>query len=715
MKLSLNWLKDYIDPKLSTDGLVERLTMAGLEVEAVESVGGDTVLEIEITPNRPDCLNILGLAREVGAITGKKVKYPVILSVAKDLKGPKDSSPFGLRMTRNSIHIENKKDCSRYIGTLIRNVQIKDAPQEMKQRLISLGISTINNAVDVTNFVMMEMGQPLHAFDHDKLVGGKIIVRRAKAGETIVTLDGVERKLDPSILVIADAQKPVAIAGIMGGMGTEITAGTKNILLESAHFEMGLIRRACRSLGLRSDSSYRFERNVNFEGVLSGANRATELLLQTTGGRLSGRGEISANTKKVTTRIKLKVADVESLLGVKVTPLKIKAWLAKLGFKVTAKTGILTVTPPGGRTDIQQDVDVIEEIARMIGFDRLPSSMPLIKSTNIPVNKRPREIKDKARRVLTAAGIDEIITHNMINSKMLTKSNMADIKAIRIFNPLTQDQELMRPSMLPSMLQAAVTNINRGQKDLRFFEIGKRYVPSVIASEAKQSFKKIASSLENAPRNDTYEVLEKETLGILLTGRRSRDWRLSKKESVEIFDLKGIVEKIFLSFGIDPVYEKNQFAVLDSGCAMSIMLNGKYLGSLGKVDRKILNNWDIKNQDVYFAGLHLDDIYPLPSKGVKYQPISEFPAIVRDVSLSVKKEIPYNKIEEVCRQHGGEILRSVNFIEQYLGDKIQSGHKGLVFSCQYQSNTRTLREDEVTTVHERILQALVGDLAVVRR
>jgi len=313
--------------------------------------------------------------------------------------------------------------------------------------------------------------------------------------------------------------------------------------------------------------------------------------------------------------------------------------------------------------------------------------MPVIKSINIPVDKRPREVKDKIRRVLTAGGIDEVITHNMINTRMLVKTNMADIKVIKIFNPLNQDQELMRPSMLPSMLQVALTNINRGQKDLRFFEIGKRYF------------------LDG----------EKETLSILLTGRRAHDWRFSKKNAVEIFDLKGIVDRIFLGLGINPVYGDNQWASLDPGCASSMTLNGKYLGSFGRVDAKILNNWDIKNQDVYVAGLHLDEIYPLPSHTLKYQPISEFPAVTRDVSLAVKKEITYSKIEEICRAQGADVLRAVYFIEQYLGDKIQTGFKGLVFSCHYQSNSRTLREDEVAAVHERILQSLTKELGAIRR
>jgi phenylalanyl-tRNA synthetase beta chain len=674
MKLSLNWLKNYIDPKLSTEKLIERLTMAGLEVETVAANGADTVLELEITPNRPDCLSILGLAREIAAITGKSVKFPK----AKIFKTP---------ALKDLVSIENKKECSRYIGTLIRDVQIKSAPQEITKLLEAMGIHRINNAVDVTNFVLMETGQPLHAFDYDKLAGGKVIVRRARAGESIVTLDGVERKLDKSILVIADTEKPVAIAGIMGGLGTEITAGTKNILLESAHFDMGLIRQACRSLGLRSDSSYRFERHVNLDGVATGANRAIDLLLPLTGGRLSGRCEIGAKASKQSVKIQIKIADIESLLGLKITSAQLKSWLDKLGFKVTIKAGGLTVVPPANRIDIAQGVDVIEEVARMIGFDHLPLKMPVIKSANISVNKRPREINDQIRKVLAAEGMDEIITHSMINSRALAKCNMTHLKAVRIFNPLNQDQELMRPSMLPSMLQAAVTNINRGQKDLRLFEIGKRYL------------------IEG----------EKESLGVVWTGRRSYDWRSSRKDTVEFFDLKGTVERLFQNIGLSPAYESNQFPVLDNSCAASITLNGHYLGSFGKVDRQILNNWDIKNQDVYFAGIHLSDIYPLPGRHVKFQSISEFPAIVRDVSLAVKKEIPYQKIEDTCKAQGGDILRSVQFLEQYIGDKIPAGFKGLFFSCLYQSNDRTLREEEVSAVHERIVQALIKDLNAIRR
>ncbi len=275
----------------------------------------------------------------------------------------------------------------------------------------------------------------------------------------------------------------------------------------------------------------------------------------------------------------------------------------------------------------------------------------------------------------------------MTNSKALIKSNMAQMPALRIFNPLNQDQELMRPAMLPSFLQVAATNINRGQKDLRFFEIGKIY----------------------------FKDKEKETLGILLTGRRRYDWRSSKKEGIEVFDLKGVLELIFQSLGIDVSYEINKMSVFDPACEASIIFDGKQIGILGKIDREVLNNWDIKAQEIYFAEVHLDEILSKPAKPVKYKSVSEFPAIVRDVSLAVKKEVPYKRIEDICLQQGGGVLTSVQFIEQYLGDKIQSGYRGLVFSCHYQSHERTLREEEVSVVHEHILQALINELGAVRR
>ncbi len=674
MKLSLNWLKDYIDPKLSTDDLTTRLVMAGWEVEGVELHGKDTVFELEITPNRPDCLNILGLAREIGAISSRKVNSPKI----------KAHKP-----TKNkiSISIEDKKDCSRYIATLITNTNITYSPQPIQERINALGITSISNAVDITNFVLMETGQPLHVFDYDKIEGGRVIVRRAKQGEKIITIDGIERTLDPTILVIADVRKPIAIAGLMGGKETEVTELTKNILLESAHFDMTLIRRASRKLGLRSDSSYRFERNVDFDGVLMGANRATDLLLDLTHGHLAFRTDAAYGAKRTSKSIKITSQDVESLLGHKVSLAQIKTILVNLEFKISSSKNVLMVTPPSFRGDVKETVDLIEEVARIIGFDRLPTSLPHIKAKNVTISDRPIKLKKLIRQILLASGLNEAVTLSMLSAKDIEKCMYQDVKALRVYNPLTTEQEFKRPSLLPSLLNVTLTNFNRGQRDLKIFEIGKRY-----------------------SKNG-----EKETLAIIMTGRRSEDWRISRKENVEIFDLKGVLENVCRSLNVNVEIKPNQSHILEESCSSSVFFKGKEIGFLGKVNKQILTNWEIKNQDVYFASIHLEEILCLPKTTTKYEPLVEFPAVTRDVSLAIGKETSYKEIETICRQNGGDILRSIQFIEQYTGDKISPDQKSLVFSLIYQSHKQTLREEEVSSSYERIIQALIKDLKATRR
>lgn len=677
MKLSLTWLKDYLDLKLSTDELVQRLTMAGLEVEAVHHAGGDTILDLEITPNRPDCLSILGLAREISAITAKNLKLPKIKNY-KSTAGAK----------KISIAIEDKAGCGRYIGTLIPNVTIADCPEPMAQRLSALGLRPINNAVDITNFVLMETGQPLHVFDYDKLEGGKIVVRRAKAGESIVTLDGVERKLDPSILVIADTRKPVAIAGIMGGQGTEITVSTKNILLESAHFDMGLVRRACRSLGLKSDSSYRFERGVDLEGILTAANRAAGLIEELCQGKVEARTDVNKIKTQKRQALTVSVAEIEHLLGSRVSAAQVKGALSRLGLKVSAAAkGALKLTPPSFRGDLKQNVDIVEEVARTIGYDRLEVSFPRIKAHNIPVDVRPRQVKSIAAEVLTAHGYCETITYSLTNQKDLDRSGLTGLPVAALHNALSQEHNILRPSLLPSLLSVALTNINRGQKDLRLFEIGKRY----------------------------FIDGERVTLGILATGRRAGDWRTNSREAVDFFDVKGILQQIVSSLGLSVTFETGASAGLDPASSAQVKLNGVAIGALGRIQSKVLSQWDIKAGEVYCAEVDLEAVFAQNKKALKYESVPEFPAISRDVSIAVKKDIAYGRIKELCLRMGGPMLKSMSLIEEYTGDKIQNGYRGLVFSLTYQSTEQTLREEDVNSIHYKILKALTSDYGAIQR
>jgi phenylalanyl-tRNA synthetase beta chain len=675
MKISLQWLNDYVEHKLKADELVERLTMAGLEVEHVEDLGYTKTLEIEVTPNRPDCLNILGIAREVSAITQAPVKRPKITAY----KSTKE---------KVSVTISDREDCGRYIATVIKGVRVENSPQWLKERIEALGMKSINNIVDITNFCLMELGQPLHAFDYDKLLGKKIIVRRARRGEEIKTLDGQTRKVDDNILIIADEKRPVAVAGVMGGEETGVTAATTNILLESAHFSLGLIRKATRSLGITSDSAYRFERGVDWDTIESGANRAIDLILKLAGGTVEIRTDVTTHKPKtIKPAITIGQNEIEALLGTKLPLAKCKAILSKLDFDVKPSgKEALKVTPPVFRGDVSQPVDIIEEVARIIGYDHLPMTQPTIRAINIAPDASKRTKKKAMYERLIAQGYNEIITMAMTNQKNLEKSALTVPHPLKIVNPLSGDQEFMRPSLLPSFLSVAVSNLNHGEKNLRFFEFGRIYLNGA----------------------------ERETLGILATGQRYDDWRINKKEQADFYDLKGAVESALEPLGLKNIsFEQGQEQGFDA-CAL-IKSGDKVLGTLGRISGEALSRWDIKAQNVFFAQIDIEAVTAFAKTSPWFAAINDYPSVVRDVSLAVPQDVAFDQIREICVALGGENLKTVRFVEEYVGEKIQSGQRGVVFSLVYQSSKGTLKENEVTQTHDAVCKALVDKLGATRR
>jgi phenylalanyl-tRNA synthetase beta chain len=671
MRININWLKEYVTINLPAEKLAHRLTMAGMEVEKIHSLGHDTILEIEITPNRPDCLNVVGLARETAAALNKNLNLP------KFRRHKKVS-------TKCPIEILDRQGCLRYIGTVIQGVAVKAAPEVMTQHLTVLGLRPINNIVDITNFCLLETGQPLHAFDYDKLIGGKIIVRRARAGEKIVTIDGIERTLDPSILVIADAQRPVAIAGIMGGKATEVTETTKNVLLESAYFKPAIIRRGCRTLGLGTDSSYRFERGVDLTNVDEAAFRAVALIFEQAGGKVTARSDVFPGKRKFTTRrITIATDQINTLLGAELTMSQSKTILKKLGFKVTVdKTRKLHLTAPSFRNDVRREEDVVEEIARVVGYDNLPWRLPEIKAMPVTFDGK-RSLKRKIRTILLSQGFQETVLYSLTNQKSLERCLLGSLPAVRIQNPLTQDQEFLRPAVLPTMLPVVELNFNRGQKDLRLYELGKIYPPSG----------------------------EKEVLSLILTGRRYQDWRLEKHQQVDYYDIKGVLLTFLERLHMRNLRIENQSdSIFSAGKGSRIVQETAVLGVFGKLETKVLKNWDVKLESVYFAQVDLEEINKAQRPQPAFQPLGDFPAVVRDVSLAVKKDIAFETVADLARQNGQEILRDVIFIEQYTGEKIPTGYHGLVFSLVYQSLERTLTEEEVNAVHQTICQEFFGKL-----
>ena len=677
MKISLKWLKDYIKFNIPVEKLAHRLTMAGMEIEKINSVDGDSVLEMEITPNRPDCLNVIGIAREVAAVLNK----PLIIPKVRKRRLPS---------AKADVAILDHEGCLRYIGVLIKNVSVGKAPDSMAKRLSAIGLRPINNIVDITNFCLMETGQPMHAFDHDKLVGGKIVARRARQGEKIVTIDGVERVLDPSILVIADAKRPVAVAGVMGGQDTEVTEKTKNILLESAYFDPVLVRRGARKLGLSTDSSYRFERGVNIQMVEGAAHRAIALIREFSQGETTHWTDLFLTKRKISkSEISIKIQQVNDLLGSQLTYSRCKTILKKLEFYVKGENrDTLHVQAPDFRGDIEREVDVIEEIGRVIGYDNLPMSLPQITVAHLN-SRNNRQLKKEMRDILNAQGFNEVITYTLINSQALEKTKQADLKRIKVKNPLTQDQEIMRPDLLPGLLGIALSNINRGQKNMRLYELGKKYLPEG----------------------------EKEFLAMIVTGLKASDWRHFSRGKMDFFDIKGPasilmerlrVKKAFFEDAAEsPIYEPGRDAVIKVGQTV--------LGNAGQIKKEILRKWEIKFEDIYFLQLSLAELAKKRQMAVGFEPISEYPAITRDVSLAVKEDVSFAQIEKTAFQLGAKFLKEINFMEVYRGEKIPQGHKGLSFSLRYQSSKRTLTEEEISEVHATICQSYIDHMQAIIR
>ncbi len=469
MKFLLSWLKEFIELSLPPASLADRLTMAGLEVTSLSPVDGDFLFEAEVTPNRSDCLSHLGIARETAAALGRPFRFPRWLQ--REFRLPA-STGEGM-----PVRVESSEDCPLYVGLVIEGVQIESSPPELARRLTRLGIRPVNNVVDLTNLCLLELGQPLHAFDLDRLEGASITVRRAKAGEKLETLDGVSRTLTPELLVIADGRKPVALAGILGGKNTEITSGTRRIFLESACFKPALVRRAARIAKAASDSSYRFERGVDPEMVPAAAARAARWILRIAGGTLRARTEVRAEFPKRPS-ISLKPRKAEEVLGMKITPAQQKRHLEHLGCEIRGSSRGWKVDPPSWRNDLRISEDLYEELARLFGYDRCPASLPPFprqsmerwKSTEDPRLEREQNL----RRLLAASGYQEILTYSLLSPETLARCGMKTARTIR--NPLSADLACLRPALLPGALTALSLNLRRKTSEtFLFFGIGAIY------------------------------------------------------------------------------------------------------------------------------------------------------------------------------------------------------------------------------------------------
>ncbi len=645
---------------------------------------GDVIFDLDVTPNRADCLSVIGIAREVAALTGQSPRLP-------EVSYEEAVSPIDQQI---SIEIAAPDLCPRYCASLITGIKVAESPKWIKERLLACGMRPINNIVDVTNYVMLEYGQPLHAFDYQRIRGKRIIVRQAVNSEAIVTLDGEQRALSEDMLVIADEKGAVAIAGVMGGADSEVTPQTTSILLEAANFTPTSIHHTGSTLHLPSEACMRFERGIGAELALPALKRATQLIIQLAGGK-AAKGVIDVYPgKREQKPILLSTAEVKRLLGIGFSLDQIVAVLTSLGFGCKQEGSALEfwVTAPYWRSDIHQAVDLIEEVVRIIGYDKIPTTML---SQSIP-RQNPEPIislKQKVGRSLTGYGFQEVITYSLTSlgllSKLLPEPHPVEPMPLRLANPMTADQEYLRPNLRANLLTALSTNRRREDSGIKLFELGRIYLPR-------------PKDLPDEP-----EVV----CGILSGSRFEKSWRV-EDELFDFFDAKGIVEGLFGQLGVEASFEESSDESLHPNRQAAIVTDDNRLGVVGELHPRVAEAFEI-SEAVYLFEINLTALLPFTLGHKMFQPVPRFPAVVRDMALIVDAEIPHQKVQNIVKSF--PMANQVTMFDVYTGEQVPPGKKSLAYRITFQSPNRTLTEKEVTEVQQQILNKLSQELGATLR
>lgn len=678
-------LNDKLLPKELQEGIL--VLPEGTEIgQDISNVLGlnDEILEFDLTPNRSDCLSMIGAAYEVSAILGREIKLPNpegdVLEVG------------GLATNSISVKIEDEQYYSHYAVRYISGVKSAASPLWIQNRLMAAGIRPINNIVDITNYVMLEYGQPLHAFDADKVEGGVLGVRLAHAGEVLTTLDGQERKLEPQMLVIADGVKAVGLAGVMGGRETEVTAETVNLVLESAKFDGGTVRKTSRQLGLRSEASLRFEKEVDPCAVIPALNRAAALIARYAGGSVH-EGIVQAGTDNVEEKVlTLSLDKLNSYLGTDLSLLEVKTLFNRLQFKCgDSAHGVIEVQVPTRRGDISYDVDLIEEIARLYGYDNIPTT--LIEGTTTPgALTREQSLRRELRRLMSHGGYQEVLGYSFIQpeqSKLFPELTEGAL-AVKLAMPMSEERSVLRTSLLPQLLDIASYNTNRRQSDLALFEIG-----NIFFTNEEQ--------LTCQPR-------ELPVLGLLLSGSSSaKQWNVSA-QPVDFFDLKGALESVFAYLGLadSVIYEGDSPEGYHPGRSASVYLIGNEgrvkIGTMGQIHPDLQRKLDL--EDTYAAEILLQPLYDAAQSRLQYSEIPRFPGMERDIAVVVDSEVPAGQLIANIRENGGSLLKTVQVFDVYTGGKMESGKKSIAISLLYRHGEHTLTDEEVGEVHDKVLSSL---------
>lgn len=651
--------------------------------------GGDTLLELSITPNRGDCLSMLGVAREVAAMCGTTVKVPEssVEETGADIHG------------QTSVTIEDADGCPRYSARLLRGVTIGPSPAWLRERVESAGVRSINNIVDVTNLILLELGQPLHAFDFDRLREGRIVVKRAAAGQKFSTLDGVERVLRDDTLLICDGVGPVAVAGVMGGLDSEITPETRNVLIESAYFDPICIRRTSKKLGLRSESSYRFERGIDPEGVIRAVDRAARLMREVGGGEIQ-KGVVDVYPARIKpVELNFRVERANRFLSMKLTADEMSRALRSIEMTVEngPDAGTLKVTVPTFRPDVTREVDLAEEVARLVGYDEIPVTHPTVAVSSAPPEPH-MAARQEVRNLLKSAGFFEVINYSFVSLDGIRKLGLAEgdprLDPIPVRNPLSEELAVMRTTLLPGILNTAVGNMGHRNEDLRIYELSKVFMP------------RAGEPLPEEPHH----------LVGLMAGRRSIDTLYGGDDPVDYSDVKGAVEVVFEVFNLPEVtYTAEGLPpYIDPLNGAVAICGGKVLGCLGRLHGDVSVAFDFK-KPVYVFEIDFDGLYAMQRPRSLFRSLPKFPPVVRDIAVIADESLPVKAPLDFILSRGIALLEEIEVFDIYRSPQIGPGRKSLGYRLVYRAPDRSLTDEEINALHGELTNAVIEEFKVAMR
>jgi phenylalanyl-tRNA synthetase beta chain len=671
MKILLSWLRDYIETGLSAEKIAEILSDLGLPCEGIKSFDEDVVIDVEITSNRGDCLSYIGIARELAAATGEKLRMPAV----------KLDESAGDVADLAAVEIAEPDLCGRYTARIIEGVKVRPSPDWLKNRLKVIGLRSVNNVVDATNYAMMETGQPPHAFDYEKITRGRIIVRKALAGEQIISIDGSKCRLAPDMLIIADPQGPVAIAGVMGGADTEVSEMTATILLEDAYFDPLSVRKTSRQLSLPSEAAFRFERTVDIETVDWASKRAAQLITQVAGGKVA-KGVIDIYPKRPAQKeVTLRLARLNKVLGVEIPPRETVKILSRLSFQPKQKDDLISCTVPSWRSDIYREIDLIEEVARLYGYNRIPTEQK-IQIQVIPVDSR-QKLAESIGTYLNGCGFYETITTSFSDeqsAKLVTGRGAEGHLVVQDISRKTEN--LLRRSLIGSLLNVVRHNYNVGNKNIRIYEIANVFKRLKDGSHTEHTSLSLVCALDELVEDDI-------------------DFRILKGA------VEGLIKTIARDAKIDFRDYKSEYGHLESIKPEALIyVNDKKIGDAGVLSDEVVEGFGIKADRVCAAELDFEQLSALQSGAVKVKPIPKFPAIERDLSIVVDEQVRWADIAAAVKKKSPSELEDVRFVGIYRGKGIPSGKKSLTLTLQFRDQDGTLTHETVDRFQTDILKSL---------